>query len=221
MLAFHILCKNGNEAILDIMLDKIEPIKLAAIIINDPFNLRPLHLLCSHKIEKYISLKKILEIISLNDSAENSLPVEKIFKKEDSERQTILHLAIENNHLKIVDMLFGDYKISSDLREGKRGNQPIHLCAKNGTSQMFDLLCKHNAVSFKQNNYLENALHIAASANKPHFITEFLKYEYNYMKENKIKNYVPCSHTKDSKQNTPLFSALASSNQTCFKVKSK
>ena len=42
---------------------------------------------------------------------------------------------------------------------------------------MFYLLQKYDACSFKANNNLENALHIAAQHNRSKFIIEFLKYE--------------------------------------------
>lgn len=99
---------------------------------------------------------------------------------------------------------------------------------------MFRLLQKYDCVSFKQNNNLENALHIAASYNKSSFITAFLKFEQVLMDKNNVheddnyvkcacdcgmdKDYVPCSKIKDSKDYTPLFTAVAALNQTCFEL---
>ena len=56
--------------------------------------------------------------------------MEKILKKEDQNRQTILHLAVENNHLNIVELLFRDYNLQRDLKDSLNGNLPIHLAAK-------------------------------------------------------------------------------------------
>lgn len=98
---------------------------------------------------------------------------------------------------------------------------------------MFKVLRKYDAVSFKQNNLLENALHIAAQYNKASFIKRFLEFEQMLMDKNNYededyvkcvcecgmgKDYIPCSKIKDAKDYTPLFTALASLNQACFNV---
>ena len=238
MLPFHISCRNGNEDILHILINKIDAVKLASLIMSESNYSTPLHSLCRHKTEKYSIIKNVLEKLkaceSLVDSAHS---LDNILKKEDSTRLTILHIAIENNHLNIVELLFRDYNLSRDLRDGQRGNLPIHVCAKNGSLDMFKLLQTYDAVSFKQNNNAENALHVAAFFNKSHFIAAFLKYEKYLMNKNYSvnedgdinhmacacdcgmeKDYVPCSKVKDSKEYTPLMTSLATLNQACFKV---
>jgi hypothetical protein len=115
--------------------------------------LMPLHTLCRHKQEKFTIVKKILGCIkkletnssntgfTMNTTADESTQlIDQILRKEDSTRQTILHIAIENNHLHIVELLFSEYNLSRELRDSQRGNLPIHVCAKSGSIEMFKLL---------------------------------------------------------------------------------
>ncbi len=211
----------------------MDPQKLSSIILSD-YGLSSLHTLCRNKTEKFSILKKILEKLIQTDTSPDRMVFDQILKKEDAARQTILHISIENSHLSIVEMLFRDFNMNRELREGQRGNLPIHVCAKSGSLDMFKLLQKYDAVSFKQNNQLENALHIAASYNKSKFIEAFLRFEHLLMDQNNVyddsdyvkcacdcgmgKDYVPCVKVKDTKEYTPLFTALAALNQQCFNL---
>lgn len=158
-----------------------------------------------------------------------------ILKQDDENKQTILHLSIANNHLEIIEMLFRDYNSNlKDLREGSNGDLPIHSAARLGSIEILRLLQQYDAVSFKTNNNLENALHLAAFYNRSKFINEFLKFELFLIEQNSktestadkflqcacvceldLRTYVPCSRIQDSKQNTPLLVALANSHQKC------
>lgn len=223
-------CKLGNEDVAELLIDKMDGNLLINLMMSDA---SPLHLATKNKTEKYVTAKKLLEKVYEECSKKVSGRdlFDKILKREDQNRQTVLHLAVENNHLNIVEILFRDYNIAKDLKDGLNGNLPIHLAAKNGSCEMFYLLQKYDAVSFKPNNNLENALHIAAFHNRSKFIREFLKYE-KYLLENKDSEdskfmqcicvceldkdqYIPCIRAKDSKQNTPLLTALAALNQRC------
>jgi hypothetical protein len=77
-----------------------------------------------------------------------------------------------------------------ELRDGQRGNLPIHVCAKSGSLAMFKVLRRYDAVSFRPNNQLENALHIAAQHNKASFITRFLEFEQMLMDKNNFEDEV-------------------------------
>jgi ankyrin repeat protein len=214
----------------ELLIDRMDPNKIINLTMSDS---SPLHFVCKLKVEKYTIIKKLLEKIHQEfiQKPNGKELFDKILKKEDSSRQTILHLSIENNHLNIVELLFSDYNIVRDLKDGLNGNFPIHLAAKNGSCEMFYLLQKYDAVSFKTNNNLENALHIAAFHNRSKFICEFLKYEKSLLEpaneNDKIMpcicicesldrdSYIPCIKVKDINQNTPLLTALATLNQRC------
>jgi hypothetical protein len=106
-----VACKNGNEDILNILIDKTEAQKLATLCISDT-GLLPLHTLCRNKVEKYGIIKKILEKIIMSDTSSERALFDQVLKKEDSMKLPILHIAIENNHLMIVELLFRDYDIT-------------------------------------------------------------------------------------------------------------
>ena len=221
---FQVSCKSGHEEILNLIVNKIEPAELTRLVMTDTNYATPLHSLCKLKIEKYSSIRGILEKLkNFESQSDQALSLNHILRKEDAARQTILHLAIENSHLNIVQLLFRDYNVSRTLKEGQRGNLPIHACAKNGSIEMFALLQSYQAVSFDSNSYLENALHVAAYFNKSQFIVAFLEYEKNMRDQSNAnganeKDYLPCSKSKDSKGYTPLMTSIATLNQTCFKV---
>ncbi len=170
----QIACKNGNEDVAELLIDKLEPSSLFNSLIYDFSNSLPLHLACRHKNEKMIIVKTVLEKLKSLDS---NFSILQVLKKEDNNRQTILHLAIENNHLNIVKHLLHNYNFNKELTEASRGNLPIHIAAKNGSLEMLGLLQRYRAVSFEQNYNSENALHIAASFNRYKFIREFLSFE--------------------------------------------
>lgn len=192
-----------------------------------------MHMACRHKNEKFSIIRSILEKLKKLDS---SFSLYQVIKKEDSSRQTILHLAIENNHLNIVELLLKEYNFNNELNDGNRGVLPIHVAAKNGSLEMLKLLHKYCAVSFKQNFNLENAMHIAASYNRYKFIKEFLIYEKSSLenKDSQIvsndqmtcicvcdddhENTIMCLQAKDCKQFSPLMTALAALNQKCVEI---
>ena len=224
LVPFQVSCKSGYEEILNLLIDKIEPIELARLVMTDTNYAAPLHSLCKFKTEKHSSIRGILEKLK-NFESQLNFSFDDILRKEDAARQTILHLAIENNHLNIVELLFRDYNMSRTLKEGQRGNLPIHVCAKSGSIDMFQMLQSYQAVSLESNSYLENALHVAAYFNKSQFIVAFLEYEKNVRdqsnaNEAKEKDYLPCSKRKDLKGYTPFMTSVATLNHACFRVKS-
>jgi len=236
----HIACKYGCEDVSDLLINNINSSKLIEYILSDSVNNTnlPLHLVCEFKNEKYLIIKYYLEKIKQeinNDLDLYRKTIENILRKQDENKQTILHLAIENNHDQIVELLLRDFvtfdNIKDDLREGLNGNLLIHSAAKNGSVEIFHLLQKYDVVSFKTNNNSENALHVAASFNRKEFIEEFLKYELFLIEQNTspthnivecactckldINNHLPTIKAKDLKSYTPLLTALATSNQKC------
>ena len=229
----HLACKHGSEEVAELLINKIEISKLIDLITSESSDISifPLHLVCKLKDEKIFIINHFLNRIK----AERIDQLENVIKKTDEKKQTILHLAIENHQLKIVELLLRDFNASKNLKEGVNGNMPIHLAAKLGSIEVFNLLQKYDAVSFETNNSSENALHIAAYYNRNKFIAEFLKYEMFLMNENSetdknidenydncackcgldAKSHIPSVRVRDNKLNTPLLVALACSNQKC------
>jgi len=229
----HLACKHGSEEVAELLINKIEISKLTDLITSETsdISILPLHLACKLKNEKLLIVSHFLNRIK----AERIDQLENVIKKTDEKKQTILHLAIENHQLKIVELLLRDFNASKNLKEGVNGNMPIHLAAKLGSIEIFNLLQKYDAVSFETNNNSENALHIAAYYNRNKFIAEFLKYEMFLMNENSetdknidenyvkcackcgldAKSHIPSVRVRDNKLNTPLLVALACSNQKC------
>ena len=224
-------CKYGYDEVAEVLIDKIDAERLinpthATDFLNKTL---PLHLACLHKNEKYFIVRKILDKLKNTPSKSNLL--EAALKKEDNSRQTILLIALENNHLNIVESLFRDYNVNREQRNGHNGNYAIHYVAKSGSLEMFALLQKYNAVSFRTNNNKENALHIASHHNKYRFILEFLKYEalltHNQEKTSMLmpcmclcdeEEFMPSIMQKDTKHFTPLYRAIASCNQKCVEA---
>ncbi len=231
----QVACKNGNEDVAELLIEKLDPNSLFNSLIYEFSNSLPMHLACRHKNEKLTIIKAILE--KLKNILDSSFSIFQVLKKEDNNRQTILHLAIENNHLNIVEHLLQNYNFNNELTNASRGNLPIHIAAKNGSLEMLSLLQKYHAVSFDRNTNRENAMHIAASFNRYKFIRQFLFFERALSQEKteiemtimnadehmtciclceeEMIKFGACLKAKDCKQYTPLMTALAASNQKC------
>lgn len=104
-------CKTGNEDILEILTKKMDGQKLITLCISDT-GLLPLHMLCRNKVEKYTIIKKMLEKMIMADTSNERTLFDQVLKKEDAMKLPILHIAIENNHLLIVELLFRDYDVT-------------------------------------------------------------------------------------------------------------
>ena len=219
MTPLDVACRHGSDDELAFLLVQVTDIERLT-------NRQTLIYLCKSKEEKYGVFKVIMEKIK-RESTSDKKYLDIITKKP-----LILHTAAEHNHLKIVESLFRDYEVDQDLKDNKTGNLIIHLAAKQNSIDLFNLLVNYNAVSFKTNSNLDNALHIASQNNCSRFIRCLLEYE--KMLEEKSENdaYIPCmcrcdvictcetSNTSsieqlNKKNYDPLMMAIASRNHKC------
>lgn len=151
----------------------------------------PLHLICKNKEEKLDIMAQALEKLKRESTDQRSL-IEYALQKEDLTRQTIGHLAIANNHVHILELLFSKFDLNREVKEGKMGNFLIHTAAKNGSTKILQLLEDYEAVSFRTNANKENALHIAAEYNSSLFIREFLDFENELVNNPESERFMRC-----------------------------
>jgi ankyrin repeat protein len=179
-------CKAGPLRIVELLIDHVD-IKEAFILNIASPDLYPLHLLLRQKTESVELVRRILgkiRQVSLSDLNEQLARI-------DNTRQSLLQIAIENNHLQTTRMLLGDYYVRDELREDKNGNLPVHWVARmSANADMFTVLIECGAFSLATNGNYENALHIAATANRFKFITEFLAHERKLVAEKKDPEFL-------------------------------
>ena len=89
---------------------------------------------------------------------ETSCFMRELVNRKDVADSRPLHLAIEQNYVNLVSLLF-KYGAVATLHSYKL-NLPIHIAAKSGSIAMFDLLEQHNCISFKSNEDMNNLMHI-------------------------------------------------------------
>jgi ankyrin repeat protein len=171
---------------------------------NKPFNISPIYLACSSRNENFEIFKLVYDKLKEKDLLKTTL------MKQDDEKRTILELAIERGHLKIIDLILSEYP--SKKLPDINGNFIIHHAAKFGTKELFDLLVKHDAVSLKSNINDENPIHLATIYNRYDFIRSLLEYEKT--KESGSKSLV---ERKNNKHFTPLQLAIMKRHDKCVK----
>lgn len=210
MTALQMACSlaNDNDEIIRLLIDKTSAEKICCFKVH---NTSPVHLLCKNKEEKLELVRSMLDKLKAESTPEKNY-IKYILKKEDTAKSTIAHLAIGNNHCKILELLFKQFNLNRDIREGKMGNYLVHSAARNGSVKMLRLLQQFDAVLFGVNSNRDNALHVAAEYDSSQFIREFLWLEkepiFNMQKVQPVQ-----MTNKD--QFTPLMTALAFSNQKC------
>ncbi len=171
-----------------------------------------LHLICKTKTESITTVKRLLDKVK----KESLIDLNNLLNTVDSDRQTILNMCIDKNHLKIVDILLKDFFSNLKHEYDRNGNLPIHLAARNGSIELFNVLVKNDAISFKTNLNGDNPLHIAAENNKFNFIREFLAYERAYVEKNSLKGvHQPTALDLNREKYTPLFLAIIGGHTKC------
>jgi ankyrin repeat protein len=215
MTALHLACKNGFHDLACLLIDKTDLENLLVSSVN-VLNL-PMHLACkysSSKNEPFEMVKRMIERIKYGSSSEELI---KVFNRFDTYKQTVLNIAIDNNHLRIIDYILKEYNMLNIISiEDKNGNLPIHYVAKSGSVDVLKILVQNNALSFKSNSDKKNPLHIAASNNKHKFIREYLEYENNYAVNN--SKYVHSVKALDNDKHSPLFQAIKSGHTKCVEL---
>ncbi|CAF0854801.1 unnamed protein product [Brachionus calyciflorus] len=220
----HVALKYDSNDVALLLIDYTPPEKLACYKI--PNAIMPIHLACKSKEEKLEIVRKILYKLKQESTNEKNY-LDYVLKKEDSNRQPVVFIAINNNHLDIVETLYKEFNLDRELKEGKLGNLAVHAGAKNGSVKILDILAKNDAISFGQNNNLDNALHIATENNSVKFIKEFIIYEKNMLNRVEtdrnyfcacicsVGSHTPSVRVRNKKLFTPLMSALVHGNHKC------
>ncbi len=224
-------CKYGFEEIAILLVSKSADIEL----LMSPSSQEELaiHVACRNKTEKFAIVHKMLEKLRDYSLRKKNNCLHTALEKCDNSGQNILQISIDNNHLEIVEFLLSEFWRDREQTPDNAGNYPIHIAAKNGSTEMFNILKKHDAVTFNLNDNNENPLHIAAFNNKQKFIREFLNFERYLMEggsgsDSESKGKIPCvcgcdamaNHKRlifqrDSNNYTPLHSAIVSSSHKC------
>ncbi len=159
-------CKFGQQDVADLLIPLTDADRLS---LNRSSLSSPIHLACRNKDEKAELVWKMLAKLRAASTPQHNY-LEQALRCEDNTRNNLLHIAIKNNHLKIVEMLFNEFNADKESKDSKHGNYPIHSAAKNGSVPLLKILQKYDAVSFKPNGDSKNALHIAAETNSFNFI---------------------------------------------------
>lgn len=160
--------------------------------------------ICKHKTEEFKLFKLIVD--KLRDSHKSGYKksfLKSILKQEDANGASILHVAIVNNHVNIVEYLLSHFII--DLTD-RNANSPIHLVAQTGSIEMLNLLKKYNRVDCLKNN-VNTPFHVAAYYNN----YEFIELLATNNKDLKVQ-----SLNKDG--NTPLFVAVKAKSYKCVET---
>jgi len=110
------------------------------------------------------------------------------------------------------DAILAEYNEKQKQTADINGNLIIHTASKYGNKELFELLVKHDAVSFKTNLKNENALHLAAFYNRFEFIRALLDYE-----KKLITNIKPMVQIRNKNRQTPLQTAIMRRHEKCVK----
>jgi len=202
-------CKNDNDYITSLLIEHTDVDKL---------HVSALFSLCRNKTEKLTIVKQILLKYSTASQEPSSTHdyVQQAMSQQDFNKQTLLHVCIENNHLNIVELLFEKYNCDRFLSDGKQGNLGVHFAAKSGSLKMLNILKQYNAVSSRLNNKEENPLHIAAAHNQFMFIKEFLNIENDSERNFHVDK--PSVRVLNKFSMTPLMVAISLNNQDSLKI---
>ncbi len=206
--ALEYACKNGYDEFIKLLIEMTEPIQLVE---NKKDISLPIHYLTRQPVEKEsLFIQMIDKIKNYSNSVLDTL----LRYKVDENNHTILELAMDNSHTKIVEAIIKNYYTDYD-RPDINGDLPIHHAADNGSLAIFDIFIKYKAVRYEPNTKANsNPLHLAAEKNRFEFIKRFLKEERNYITDldDSGVEILPCIKQVNKNGHTPLFVALFQDN---------
>lgn len=167
MTALHIAVKHGS---VNVSLLLIERLKRENLITIDKNKMLVLHHLAKCKIERINVMEKLLskynELLDMNYFNE-------ILNMKDKFDNTILHLAVRENHINMVELLIktnSNFKMIGD----HDNNLPIHINAINGSVEVLEIFDKYNFISFEVNKSWNNVFHLATYGNKYKYIVTLM-----------------------------------------------
>ena len=133
----HLACKYGSEELISLLIDKTDAEIICSYksqsvsgstsgggtsgsggssnVMSISTTTSPIHLICKNKEEKLDLVEQAMCKLK-RESTDQKNYVEYILKKEDITRQTIAHLAIANNHLRILELLFVQFDLDRDVK---------------------------------------------------------------------------------------------------------
>lgn len=154
--------------------------------------------------EKFESFEKILNILK----KESNL-IETALKQLDEANKSLLEIAIENEHLKIIDLI---------LQQSFEIINPVLITqtsARYGSSELFDLLVQYNIIIQLESDQLnnDNLIHLACYNNRFEFIRSYINYEKTLVQTNKLKKSIILN--KNNKNQTPLQIAIMKRHEKC------
>lgn len=209
MTAFHVAARYASDDVALLLIDKLTQQSSYFV---DKNKMLALHHACKCKVEKAIIVEKTLDKLKTLFSADKLI---ELLNMKDKFENTILNLAVKENHLKIVEMLLKINNSYKDI-EDHDYNLPIHIVAKFGSVEMLQLLEKYSLISFEPNNKWDNVFHIAASANKYKFILEILE---KYAKMSSYEEQVRFAINAFNRDRfTPLHTAISKGSLECIDI---
>ena len=205
MTPLHVAARYGSEAVALVLIDNLDPFQLS---LRDLNKMQALHHACKCKIQKLTIVERI---IAKYQQTLKHMEIIEILCKKDKFENTILDLAIKENHLQIVECLLkinSSFKIIGDHDK----NLPIHIAARFGSVEMLALMEKYECVSFEPNSSWENVFHIAAGSNKFDFL-EKLCVKYDGREEMKF-----ALSAFNVERHTPLLCAISKGSLECVSL---
>ncbi|UJR12614.1 hypothetical protein I4U23_016789 [Adineta vaga] len=112
-------------------------------------------------------VKFFYDMFTKKDSRDN------LFKQGDNDRQSCLHLAAANNHLKVVKYLVETVEMDVDIIADRRIT-PLHLACQYDRLEVAEYLLEHNASPILRNAQLYNCLEIAIMNGRDKLVKDIL-----------------------------------------------
>ena len=154
-------------------------------------------------------VEMILSKLKFHDDCKKTDYLKKALEQRNSRNKLPLHICIENNHVKLVELLI-KYNADVNYLGGNIEEHPVHMAAKIGSIEIMEILesiIQNRADLTVVNKKNENLLHVAAISNQYEFILKYYKNEFG-------KNGPACTaiHATNLREQTPLLLAVTNDN---------